>query len=82
MSFSIPSTDNKGLAIVETSLTVTAKQRRLKICVFRNGSDRTHSTYLCHDTNEKIKEYLQSDGMVETLIKTFQSLSKSVDNDE
>lgn len=82
VSFSIPLTDNKGCAIVEPSLTGTAKQRRLKICVFRNGSNRTYSTYLCHDTNEKIKEYLRSDGMVDTLIKTFQSLSESVDNDE
>ncbi len=81
VSFQIPLTTNKGYIIIEPSLTGTAYQRRLKIAVCRIGYDKLYSHYLVHDTNDKIKEYLKTDGITDKLVQNYIFLSDKVDED-
>ncbi len=77
--YNIPGTQNRGRLVVEPSLTGEDNFRRLRMDVFRTGTDRNYSNYLLHGTNSDIIQYLSDVGNVDTLMEHYASLSESVD---
>ena len=81
VSFDIPETKNSAMLLLEHSLTGTPDQRRLQIGVRREGTDRLHSNYLMHDTNENIIKYLERHDIIDVLIPYYKMHSEKVDEE-
>ena len=81
VSFKIPETNNKGVLLIEPSLTGTSFQRRLQIGARREGTDLLCSNYLIHDTNENIISFLEQDDIAEQLIPYYKMHSDKLNEE-
>ena len=78
VSYNIPDTQNRGLLMVEPSLTVD-DFRRLSVCVVRNETDRVYQNYVIHGSNSDLIEYLSDEKGVDKLKDIYIRLSQSAD---
>lgn len=82
VAFDIPLTNNEGRIIIEPSVQKIEEERRVRIGVCANDSDRMHSYYIFRGTKEKVKEYLTEDEAIQSLVQYCLQLSDAVDNDD
>lgn len=77
--FDIPETSNEGILSIEHDELEPKTQRRLKMSVRHENSDRLVSNYILKGTKKEILDYLKDDNNLAKLIEIANELSDKTD---